>query len=258
MEKVLISIVTYNSKDVFTTLDSLRPIVTENDHIDLVIYDNGSESAYLARLEKYDFIKVIASGSNDGFGHGHNQTLLQADYKYALICNPDVIVEVGVIETLLESFNDDPAIAVVVPKVLNEDGSTQYLVRKKLDVFDYFLRFTSISFINRRFEKRLATFECRDLADDKKSFIKMASGCFMLVDVERYKEIQGFDERFFMYFEDNDLCLRFEKAGYKILYTPFTTVVHLYGKGAHRSWKLFKIFIQSMFKFFNKWGWRFF
>lgn len=258
MEKVLISIVTYNSKDVFTTLETLRPIVIDNENIDLVIYDNGSEADYLAKLKNYDFLTVAESGSNDGFGHGHNQTLLKADYKYALICNPDVIVESNVIGDLLARFKDDPKIAVVVPKVLNEDGSTQFLVRKKLDVFDYFLRFTSIGFVNRRFEQRLAAFECRDLPDDRNSFIKMGSGCFMLVDLDRYKEIQGFDERFFMYFEDNDLCLRFEKAGYKILYTPFTTVVHLYGKGAHRSWKLFKIFIQSMVKFFNKWGWRFF
>ena len=71
----------------------------------------------------------------------------------------------------------------------------------------------------------------------------------MLIDREKFVEIGGFDERFFMYFEDNDLCLRFGKAGYRILYTPFETVVHMYEKGAHKSRKLFKIFMQSMGKF---------
>ena len=108
------------------------------------------------------------------------------------------------------------------------------------------------------FDKRLSIYECRDLSDTETTDIKMGSGCFMLIDREKFVEIGGFDERFFMYFEDNDLCLRFGKAGYRILYTPFETVVHMYEKGAHKSRKLFKIFMQSMGKFFNKWGWRFF
>ena len=142
--------------------------------------------------------------------------------------------------------------------MLNADGSIQYLVRQKLDVFDYMLRFVPIQFIKNIFDKRLAYYECRDLPEDRTSHIKMGSGCFMVIDVDKYRQIQGFDERFFMYFEDNDLCLRFGQKGYKILYTPFETVTHLYEKGAHKNIKLFRIFMQSMFRFFNKWGWRFF
>ena len=59
-------------------------------------------------------------------------------------------------------------------------------------------------------------------------------------------------------FEDNDLCLSFEKAGYKLLAHTLYAVVHFYGKGAHRNDKTFRVFLTSMMKFFNKWGWRFF
>lgn len=64
-------------------------------------------------------------------------------------------------------------------------------------------------------------FECRGLPTDANSYVRMISGSFMVADIDKFKEIKGFDERFFMYFEDNDLCLSFEKAGYKLLYTPF-------------------------------------
>ncbi|MCU9778184.1 glycosyltransferase family 2 protein, partial [Enterococcus faecalis] len=82
------------------------------------------------------------------------------------------------------------------------------------------------------------------------------SGCFMLSDREKFVAIGGLAERFFMYFEDNVLCLRFVKAGYRILYTPFESVVHMDDKGAHKSRKLFMMLFQSTGKFFNKLGCR--
>ncbi len=69
--------------------------------------------------------------------------------------------------------------------------------------------------VKKRFDKRLAVFECRGLPTDVDSYVRMISGSFMVADIDKFKEIRGFDERFFMYFEDNDLCLSFEKAGYK-------------------------------------------
>ena len=132
------------------------------------------------------------------------------------------------------------------------------MVRHKLTVFDYFLRFVPFQFVKKLFDARLADYECRNLPDDRSSIITMGSGCFMLIDVDVFKQIQGYDERFFMYFEDNDFCLRLNQTGNHILYSPFDTVIHLYGKGAHRSRKLFVVFMQSMAKFFNKWGWRWF
>ncbi len=71
----------------------------------------------------------------------------------------------------------------------------------------------------------------------------------MLVEIARFKEIGGFDEQFFMYFEDNDLCLRYEKAGYRICIRPLKKSCTYTAKGAHRSAKLFLVFMHSMMKF---------
>lgn len=257
MEKILISIVTHNSEDIFRTLDVLAHEIGQDDRFKVVVYDNASETNYCKRLEKYSFIELICAKENQGFGHGHNQVILNSQAEYAFICNPDILVTK---ETLLHmrQLIERENIVAVSPKVLNEDGTTQYLVRQRLSVFDYFLRFIPFKKTKQLFDRRLSVYECRDLPDDKCSIIKMGSGCFMLVSVAAYKQIAGFDERFFMYFEDNDFCLRLNQTGGQILYSPFDQVVHLYGKGAHRNRKLFLIFMQSMFKFFNKWGWKWF
>jgi len=108
------------------------------------------------------------------------------------------------------------------------------------------------------FDNRLAKYECRELPDDEIVPVRIGSGCCMLIKKDVFNAISGFDERYFMYFEDYDLCLELEKNGYKVLYNPFVKFIHYYGKEAHKNQKLFKIFITSMIKFFNKWGWKLF
>lgn len=257
MNPTIISIVTHNSADIFQTLDQFATFLPD-EHYQLVIYDNHSNPEYLARLKEYPFIKLTATEENHGFGYGHNQIFLSSSQQIGIICNPDILVTKEVLDEMVRLLQTDNSLAGVSPKVLNSDGTTQHLIRNKLTIFDYFLRFIPFKSIKNLFNNRLSTYECRDLPDNQYSYVRMSSGCFLVFDIDKFKEINGFDERFFMYFEDNDLCLRFEENGYKILYSPFETVIHLYGKGAHRSIKLFIIFLKSMIRFFNKWGWRFF
>lgn len=257
-DRITISIVTHNSRHIFDVLDNLKLELGLESIYDIHIFDNASEQEYINQLELYgSFITIHKSEENKGFGYGHNQILKIVDTQYAVIFNPDVLLTKEALDKMLQRIQEEP-LAAVCPKVLNSDGTTQYLVRQKLDVFDYMLRFVPFQSVKKLFDKRLRYYECRDLPDDQTSYIKMGSGCFMVINIDKFKQIGGFDERFFMYFEDNDLCLSFGKVGYKILYTPFETVTHLYEKGAHKNKKLFKIFMQSMIKFFNKWGWRFF
>ncbi|EOH86872.1 hypothetical protein UAS_01334 [Enterococcus asini ATCC 700915] len=258
MDKIIISIVTYNSPDAFETLNQFQSIVEKNDRFELFVYDNHSESAYVEKLKSFKFANIIEGSENTGFGHGHNEILLHQRGKYALICNPDIVIEEADLQVLLQKIEETPNTVAAFPSVYNSDGTPQYLIRKRLAVFDYLLRFLPSKTLKRIFEKRLSDFECRNLSNTEDTAIKMGSGCLMLVDLEKYKKIGGFDERFFMYFEDNDLCLRLASDGDSLLYVPSAKIVHHYGKGSHRSFKLFVIFIQSMIKFFNKWGWRFF
>lgn len=254
-----VSIVTHNSDKIFLSLDSLIEKLGETN-LHIKIFDNASDVEYQKKLKKYltyPFISINFYPENKGFGFGHNQNLMN-ETGTAIIFNPDIIIEENNLSALVDLLNSEQSLAMVAPKILNQDGSTQYLVRNRLDVFDFMLRFIPFKFVKKIFQRRLYNFECRNLPDDRDSHVRMISGSFMVVDLAKFQEVSGFDERYFMYFEDNDLCRKMEAANYKILYTPRYTVTHLYERGAVKNQKLFRIFMSSMGKYFCKWGWKFF
>ena len=257
--KVAISIVTYNSKHIFDVLDNLNKEFGDDSQFRFLIFDNHSNQDFQNRLKDYqNFADITFYHENNGFGFGHNYNLLKTSEEYFLIFNPDIILVKEDLLKMLQVMERDESISLLVPKVLNSDGTPQHLMRNRVSVFDYFLRFVPFQFVKSIFAKRLASYELRGIPNDRYVDIRIGSGCFMLVRGMDFKEINGFDDRYFMYFEDYDLCLELKKRNRRIVYTPFSNVVHYYERGAHKNSKLFKIFIQSMIKYFNKWGWRFF
>lgn len=253
-----ISIVTYNSQDVFETLDNIIENLVPYVSLNILVFDNNSADEYQQKLKEYEpIVQIHFNAENKGFGYGHNYNLQKTTDPYFLIYNPDILVTESSYKKLYDFMEERPSVAMVVPKVLNKDGSTQHLIRHRLALFDYFLRFIPFKAIRKLFDKRLARFECRNLSDERQE-IFFGSGCFMFTRTTKMKEIKGFDERYFMYFEDNDICQTLRAAGESIYYLPDAEVTHFYAKGAHKSKKLFKIFIKSMFQYFNKWGWKIF
>ncbi|MDQ0199073.1 glycosyltransferase family 2 protein [Neobacillus ginsengisoli] len=257
--KVAISIVTYNSKHIFKVLENLKQEFGHDPQFRFVIFDNNSTDDYQNRLKEYqDIADITFYHENNGFGFGHNYNLLHASEKYFLVFNPDIILVRDDLLKMIEILDRDETISLLVPKVLNADGTTQHLIRDRVSVFDYFLRFVPFQIVKKMFAGRLASYECRDLPDDRNVEIRIGSGCFMLLRGKDFKDVGGFDDRYFMYFEDYDLCIELKKRNKRIVYTPFSNVTHYYERGAHKNSNLFKIFMKSMYKYFNKWGWKWF
>ncbi|WP_044747184.1 glycosyltransferase family 2 protein [Bacillus alveayuensis] len=257
MSTIRISIVTYNSQHLFRSLDHLLESIDDRKVV-ISIFDNNSSEAYKQKLKEYaDRVEIYYNDSNIGFGAGHNKNLLSAKEKYFLIFNPDILTDQHTINVMEKQMNNDKSIALMAPKVLYENGENQYLVRNDISLFDFALRWQPFELVKKIFKKRMEQFENRNLPEDCMTEVKHVSGCFMFIRGDVFKKINGFDDKFFMYFEDYDLSLRVGKLG-KVVYNPFVTVVHFWERGSHKNFRLFKIFIKSMIRYFNKWGWRLF
>ena len=257
---VIISIVTYNSKNVFKLLKKLKNEIGFDKKYLVIVFDNNSDNDFIKKLNFFvPWIILYKSKKNLGFGYGHNFILKKnKNSKYAFIINPDVLINKRCFEELLKKILINKRIGIVCPKILNFDGTIQYIIRKKITLFGLILRFLYKKKIY-IFKKYLYKYECRNILEKNKNiYIKICSGCFMLIDLKKFKNVNGFDEKFFLYFEDSDLCLKFLKFNYYILYIPYENIIHLYERGEYKNFKLFKQFIKSMIIFFNKWGWKIF
>ncbi|MDQ8004314.1 MAG: glycosyltransferase family 2 protein [Pedobacter sp.] len=222
----------------------------------LFLIDN-SPTNELEDVFKDDKVVYIHNPSNPGFGAAHNIAIRKAiedGAKYHFIINPDIKIQEDVFTPMIDFMEANPEIGMIMPKILNEDGSVQnlpkllphpfWIFRRKLKKIDPF----GTEFINK--------YELRSVPKNQIYNVPILSGCFTLLKVDAIKEVGMYDEKFFMYFEDFDLSRRIHQK-YKTVYFSKVSVVHLYEGGANKSWKLFKIFIDSMITYFNKWGWFF-
>lgn len=257
MGKIIISaslVVYHNSKkDIEKVINSFLGI--EFDKI-LFIIDNSSNDS-LSELCNNSSIRYIFNNSNIGFGAAHNIGFREAhkiNSTYHIILNPDVYFNSSIINELVDKVSADNSIGLIMPKICYPDGSTQYLCKLIPTPIDLLLRRFVVNkallkIIINRYELRF--FSYKDEAE-----IPVMSGCFMFVKFSVLYEINGFDERFFMYLEDVDLCRRLNEIS-KLVYYPKVKVFHNYEKGSYKNYTLLKYHIKSAIKYFNKWGWFF-
>jgi GT2 family glycosyltransferase len=201
-------------------------------------------------------IIYIPMQSNIGFGAAHNIAIrkaLEAESTYHFIINPDIIIKENVISPMIKYMHENKNIGMMMPKVLNLDGRVQYLPKLLPSPFSILLR--KMKFIP-NYNRLMKKYELRDM--DVVCNVPFVSGCFSLLNLELLEKLEmpGYDERFFLYFEDFDLSRRFHQK-YKTIYYSLVEVYHGYGNGASKNLRLFMIFIFSAIKYFNKYGWLF-
>lgn len=221
----------------------------------LYLIDNSKDNnlSILAKLN--DQIKYIFNNSNYGYGKGHNIAIKESIEKgidYHLIINPDIYFGEEVLKTLYEFMQKNKDIGVVMPKILYPDKKIQYLCKLLPTPYDLFLRrFSPFKKINEKVNEK---YELRFTHYTQLMEIPVISGCFMFIRTSILKEIGGFDERFFMYLEDVDLCRRINQKA-RIVYFPKVEIIHNYEKGSYKNIRLLLYHVISACKYFNKWGW---
>lgn len=249
-----ISIVTHNSERIFNVLTNLIEVAEDIGSCVLSVFDNNSNQAYKNKLLEYESrVDLFFSDENRGFGYGHNFNLLTANEEFFLVFNPDVVIDKSILIDMMNSLANDEA-GMLVPKVVFSNGEAQHIIRSRFTVFDWFVRRVPTGNV---FKKRIDDFECVNLPEDRKSYVNLSSGCFMLLKSEVFKAVNGFDNRFFMYLEDYDLCRRVNQVS-KIVYVPDYTVIHFWERASSKSPKMFLAHLNSIAKYFNKWGWEFY
>ena len=215
----------------------------------LYIIDN-SPTNQLQNYFKTPEITYVFSGHNLGFGRGHNLILedLKKQSDFHLILNPDVQFQPTVIPYLVSELQQQKQVAMIAPKVLFEDGTLQLTCRKHPTILELIGRRTSV--FKNYLLKRSYSKEIRATP----FFPEFIHGCFLLFKTDAFIEIKGFDERYFLYMEDADICKKITKIDQKCRFDPRVSIVHLHRKGSSKNVKLFFHHTISVIRYFLKWG----
>ena len=189
-------------------------------------------------LNEFSFpVKIIQNAKPKGFAANHNQAFSQTTGAFFCVVNPDIRLQNNPFPELLMSLQDS-SVAVVAPLVLNDDEEIEDSAR----------RFPTPLII---LGKALGQHQKHDyVIGDQPIFPDWVGGMFMLFSHEIFSMIQGFDERYFMYYEDVDLCARLTLCGYKICLSPKSKVIHQARRTSRRNLRYLGWHLNSMIRFF--------
>lgn len=246
------SIVAFHTKH--DDLSRLIECVMKSTIEQLFIVDNSTNDELRDFVKDNPRISYIHS-LNLGYGSGHNIAIkksIENGAEYHVVLNPDIYWTDEVIEKLKCFMDDTTDCGLVMPKITYPNGDTQYLCKLLPTPIDLIIRrFIPISSYQKSHDN---LYELQWTGYDKVMEIPSLSGCFMFIRCSILKKTGGFDERYFMYAEDLDLCRRIGEVS-RTMFFPKVSVVHEYEKGSYKNKKLLKYHLTSIVKYFNKWGW---
>lgn len=224
--------------------------------VQLTVVDNSPttdlHSAFDGLPVSYHF-----SGENVGYGKAHNWAIFHAEpSRYHLVLNPDIVIPPGTIRSLSTFMDGHPDVGMVCPRILNENGTDQYLNKRYPSVMDFFIRRFVPNLFQSLFRRRLDRYEMRDVGYDKICDVEVMSGAFMLCRTPVLKAVGGFDPRYFLYLEDFDLSRKFQRNGFRTVYCPDAAVIHYWRRDSHKNVQMTWMFMVSMYRYFSKWGWK--
>ena len=226
-----IIIVNYNVKDFLNqALDSLQK-ATSDLEVEVFVVDNASRDGSVNMVKSsFPNVRLIENKKNIGFAGANNQAISQAIGKYLLFMNPDTIVQEDTLQTMIQFFSEHEDAGMVGCKIINPDGSLQLACRRSIPT--PWIAFTKLVGLAALFPKSklFGKYNLTYIDPDKISTVDAVSGSFMMVRREVLNQVGSFDDQFFMYGEDLDICYRIKQAGWKIYYVPYTEIIHFKGE----------------------------
>ncbi len=240
--KLSIIILSFNTKELLAScLDSIYKNVKGIEY-EVIVVDNASYDGTVTYL-KHNFkkVKLIENKENEGFAKGVNRGAEHAKGDIILFLNSDAKVEKnsGFVHAL-ELLEKDKKAAIVGGKLLNVDGSIQ----RSFSSFYHVPQVLSMLFFGDKMETK-----SHHVKSEKE--VDWVSGGFLFIKKDVFDRVKGFDEAFFMYIEDMELCFRVKKLGYKILFDPQASVIHIGQGSSNRSFAIKHIY-KGLLYFYKK------
>ena len=263
---ISIIIVNYQSLEYLEKcLDHLAEAEIAGD-LEIIVVNNSPGDGTAQKLAgNHPSVILVEPGENLGFGPACNQGFKRATGDLVLLLNPDAFIAPDAISLSARYMRDHPKVAVVGGQMLSEEGHWQPSARCFPTVLDKFFMLTGLAarFRNNRFFGRM-DLTWWDHSHPRK--VDWVVGAFFMVRADVIKQVEGFDPRFFMYFEELDLCRRVIKKGMEVHYLPQVTVRHIGGAsslGAESLLRspdgqltLFRLFSEALYygKYYGKLG----
>lgn len=243
-------IVNYNTREDLRRC--LRTLEENLGRLPVVVVDNGSTdgSPEMVR-EEFPWVRLVENPGNPGYASACNAGIRATDRPYVFVLNSDVEFVEGGIEVLLDYLDDHPGVGVLGPMVLNTDGTRQMSCRR----FPSMLENVVHGFLGEIWPDNPLTssYQMKDLGGSEPREVDWVSGAAMLLRREAVGKVGGFDEAYFMYVEDVDLCWRLRRAGYRVVYHPGFRLVHHIGRtSSQQSTRMLYEHHRSMYIFFRR------
>lgn len=258
--KLSIILVLYNAREVIeVTLDAVYASRVNFDY-EVIVVDNKSpddsvefiQQKYLSQPEIAAKTKLILNSQNDGFGIGNNIGLKQSSGEYILLLNTDTKVDSDNFQTMVDFMQTRPDVGAATCKLVMKNGEIDRTSRRgEPNLIRSFFRLFGLQ---KLFPKIFGGYNMLNTNTDVESELEACSGAYMMMSRLAYEKTDGFDERYFMYGEDLDLCRSIREAGLKIWWYPKTTCVHYRGQSTKKTaQKTLKAFYMAMWIYYKKW-----
>lgn len=243
MVKLSVIILTYNSSSYIDPLiqSLIRKHLYEikNNEIEIIIADNNSLDDTLEKAKKHkDLVKVISNGGNVGYAKGNNLASKKAKGEFLLFLNPDAKLIKGDLLDVLSCF-DDKKVGIVGGEIMSLDGKREFSCGSFYNPLNTF-------FLSLGLEEKLGV----RYAPKKEQRVGFVSGGFLFIRKSLFEQINGFDENYFMYIEDSELCYQVKKRGYKTVFTNKATIQHVGQGSSNRTFAIVNIYKGLVY--FNK------
>ncbi len=239
-----IAVISYNTRDLLLAcLQSVSERTTGVDY-EVIVVDNASRDGSVEAVRtRFPYVTVIANAENDGFAKACNQAAAVSSGRYLLLLNSDTVMQRGTLRTMVSCLDQHLDIGAVSCLQRDEQGQILQSCFPFPSIRDHVRYAETLPMVVRRLVGTMSPMDCTQSQD-----VEWANGACLMVRKAVFDRLGGLDERFFMYFEDVDLCRRVQQLGYRVRHVAESEVVHLLGRssranrnGLNKQWELSRI-----------------